>query len=219
MKTYFNKSNPNLVFYVSGKVRKANAGGKGIQEYWTGTLKDISANPDTATSNYQVRTSAFEQFWVEMPTDSVNVNNVMSDKAITPSAAQQIVTPDSGYNGFAKVTVAGDADLVAENIKAGVVIFGVTGSYPRTGTDILTATVEEQTAALTIDAVAHTIVGTVGSATVLTALAFTFTLSGGATANKVSGADVDFTNPVTVTVTAEDGTTQAWTVTITKAGA
>lgn len=53
----------------------------------------------------------------------------LQSKTVTPSANQQIVSPDSGYNGLSDVTINGDTDLVAGNIKNGVNIFGVTGSY------------------------------------------------------------------------------------------
>ena len=50
-------------------------------------------------------------------------------KTVTPSAADQTVSPDSGYQGLSEVTVEGDADLVPGNIKNGVDIFGITGTY------------------------------------------------------------------------------------------
>lgn len=54
-------------------------------------------------------------------------------KSVTPSASQQEITPASGYNGLSKVTVAGDADLIASNIKKDVNIFGVIGTYEGSG--------------------------------------------------------------------------------------
>lgn len=53
---------------------------------------------------------------------------------VTPTTSEQEITPDDGYIGFSKVTVAAvtaaiDENIVAENIKDGVTILGVTGSY------------------------------------------------------------------------------------------
>ena len=50
------------------------------------------------------------------------------EKTITPSALSQEIIPTE--NKFlSKVTVSGDANLTAENVKSGVTIFGVEGSY------------------------------------------------------------------------------------------
>ena len=50
-------------------------------------------------------------------------------KQTTPSATTKTITPDSGYDGLSSVTVNGDSNLTASNIKSGVSIFGVTGTY------------------------------------------------------------------------------------------
>ena len=49
-------------------------------------------------------------------------------KTITPSTASQIAVSSGFYTG-GNVTVAGDSNLVAGNIKSGVSIFGVNGNY------------------------------------------------------------------------------------------
>lgn len=71
-----------------------------------------------------------------LPTQSTTV---MQSKTVTPSNANQTVSPDSGYDGLSSVTVEGDSDLVSGNIKSGVSIFGVTGSLEN-GAEVKVAT-------------------------------------------------------------------------------
>lgn len=54
---------------------------------------------------------------------------VLQEVTVTPTGSEFSKTPDSGYNGFSKVTVAGDSNLKADNIKKGVSIYGVAGSH------------------------------------------------------------------------------------------
>ena len=59
----------------------------------------------------------------------VNVAARLSNpKTVTPSAASQTILPDQGDDGLSQVTVSGDSNLVAGNIKKDVSIFGVTGT-------------------------------------------------------------------------------------------
>jgi len=84
--------------------------------------------------------------------------------------------------------------------------------------NILTFELAEQTAPATIDAGDQTVAIEVEYATDVTELTPTITVSYGASINPESGVAQDFTNPVTYSVTAEDGTTtEEWVVTVTEA--
>lgn len=69
----------------------------------------------------------------------------------------------------------------------------------------------------TINESSHTVDVTLPTGTDVTALEPVITVSTGATVVPASGVSTDFTSPVTYTVTAEDETTQAYTVTVTLA--
>lgn len=59
----------------------------------------------------------------------------LQTKSITPTATEQVITPDSGYDGLSQVTVSGDSNLIADNIKSGVSIFGITGTLAAAASD------------------------------------------------------------------------------------
>lgn len=85
---------------------------------------------------------------------------------------------------------------------------------PETGTDFQTFSLVEQVGEAVIDVSNHTIRVEVAVGTSLTALVPTFTLSAEALSDLASGAAQDFTDPVTYTITAENGLIQAWVVTV-----
>lgn len=49
-------------------------------------------------------------------------------KTVTPSASEQVVSADSEYDALSQVIVNGSSNLVPENIKKDIEIFGVTGT-------------------------------------------------------------------------------------------
>jgi hypothetical protein len=100
------------------------------------------------------------------------------------------VAPDIGY------TESGTADLTATDITSFTFPFQV-------GVSVINATTHTVTAVLQADKDISAITPAIG-------------LSAGATSDPVSGVEDDYTNPVIITVTAEDAITeQEWTVTIT----
>lgn len=66
------------------------------------------------------------------------INN--QNKSVIPSAIDQSIVADVGYTGLGTVTVSGDEDLVANNIKSGVNIFGVVGNVVESNTTTVTVT-------------------------------------------------------------------------------
>lgn len=80
-------------------------------------------------------------------------------KTITPSTASQIAVP-SGYYTGGNVTVAGDSNLLAENIKSGVSIFGVSGNYVGSGGD---TSVEDSVITRTISSYTNDRVTSIGT--------------------------------------------------------
>ena len=70
---------------------------------------------------------------IKNPVSLIGGARNLQDKSVTPTAAGFTVQADNGYDALRSVTVAGDADLVAGNIKKDVVIFGITGTYEGAG--------------------------------------------------------------------------------------
>lgn len=68
---------------------------------------------------------------------TVNVSPVLQDKTVTPTTSQQTITADEGKDGLGTVTVSAvtaaiDENITAGNIKSGVTILGVAGTYDGT---------------------------------------------------------------------------------------
>ena len=73
---------------------------------------------------------------------SLSDDVVLTSITITPTGEEIIEIPRDA-SGFGMVTVTGDRNLIAENIKKGEKIYGVTGTYEAIDTSDATATPED----------------------------------------------------------------------------
>lgn len=135
----------------------------------------------------------------------------------------------TGSSHDSKIFTSGDLDGDGEPDLVGTAYYYFSSEYElsvfrnrRSENDITAFSFAEQVEAATIDADAHTITTSVEGVLDLTDLVATFELSQDATASVAGDAQTsgdtsnDFSDPITYTVTAEDGsTTQDWTVTVT----
>lgn len=96
----------------------------------TGSTGITPTGTKTITMNGTHNVSEYEYAQVNV---EANAAPTLQSKSVTPKATAQTVKPDTGYDGLSQVTVNGDSDLVASNIKKGVQIFNVTGTYEGTG--------------------------------------------------------------------------------------
>lgn len=114
-------------------------------------LTNIRAAIRTALQNKGIAAAAahnFSDFAADIAAIATGAN--LQSKSFRPTAAGTTVTPDSEYDGLSQVTVEGDADLVAGNIKSGVNIFGVTGSYAPASVNLQSKSVSPSTSAQTV---------------------------------------------------------------------
>lgn len=69
-----------------------------------------------------------------LPTAVATSSSGTSKLTITPTTAARYLNIPTGYNGTASYyTISGDSNLTAANIRSGVSIFGVTGTYTGSG--------------------------------------------------------------------------------------
>lgn len=128
-------------------IENATLAAKSVMDYL-----NISLGSKTITQNGTYDPGDDNLDGYDSVTVNVSVSPTLQSKNVTPSASQQTVQPDSGYDGLSAVIVAGDVDLVAGNIKKNVEIFGVTGSYEGSAHPNLQAKTVTQNGTVTADA-------------------------------------------------------------------
>lgn len=87
----------------------------------------LEAETVTPTTSQQVLTPSEGKMGFSEVT--VNAAPLETPATVTPGASNITIAPSGNNIGLAQVVVAGDADLIAANIKKDIVIFGVTGTY------------------------------------------------------------------------------------------
>ena len=88
----------------------------------------------TAPAGYYERDASASVLTMTLPTSVSTTSSGVSKLTIMPTISNRYINIPAGYNSTASYyTINGDANLLADNIKSGVSIFGVTGSYVASG--------------------------------------------------------------------------------------
>lgn len=56
-----------------------------------------------------------------------DVKITLEDRTVIPTAAEQVIEHGKGFDGLGVITVVGDENFLAKNIKLGVTIWGIEG--------------------------------------------------------------------------------------------
>ncbi len=143
---------------------------------------------------------------------STHVDSLVPVITAAPGATTVPATGDTvDFTNPVPVTVTAEDGLATRVWTVTVTV----AAAPSSDAGIITFGIDGQTGEAVIDTVNHTVSVEMPFGTDVTALAPTLEVSAGATVVPASGEPQDFSNPVTYTVTAEDGTTTVeWTVTV-----
>ncbi|MHC1702392.1 MAG: chitobiase/beta-hexosaminidase C-terminal domain-containing protein [Tenuifilaceae bacterium] len=183
---------------------------------WVITLTNASTAATVTSSTYTVDGTGFTITSVPYATTLATFKS-----NITPAANATFEVYQSDGTTVATDLATGYKLICTAQDGVTKITYTITVTPAKTGKDILTFSLPGQTGAATI--ADPNISVEVSNTADVTALIATYTLSDAASVKvgattQVSGTTPnDFTNPVTYVVTAEDGSTKNWTVTVTKA--
>lgn len=116
----------------------------GLSKVTVNAMPSGSLNSPTISSSGLVTASVGTSGYLASGTNKTLQLTTQASKTVTPSTSNQTAVASGRYTTGA-VTVKGDSNLVASNIKSGVSIFGVSGTYVGSGSyKIYSGTVEGQ---------------------------------------------------------------------------
>ncbi len=214
---------------------EASAGTDPESSEWIVMPKDFTDNLGYPTPNASDNTT-IEAFELRDTTGNLVSTTVTIDSAAATVTAEVIYSAGAMVDSLVPmITVAdeGTATIDGDTVDfSNPVTFTVTAAdglttrkwtvtvkvagAPSTAADITSFSIEGSSGDAVIDADNHTITVEMPYGTDVTALVPVFEVSAGATADPASGTTLDFTDPVAINVTAEDGSTLVkWTVTVT----
>ena len=104
----------------------------GLSEVTVSAMPSGSLNSPTISSSGLVTAQVGTGGYLASGTNKTLQLTTQASKTVTPSTSNQTAVASGRYTTGA-VTVKGDSNLVASNIKSGVSIFGVSGTYVGSG--------------------------------------------------------------------------------------
>lgn len=225
--TVINNNNDDVTWELQTLGEYANTGNYSYEIYTDdndGVNDDYLISPQiTLTGNEVLRfysrvRSEYEpnDFEILLSTTGMNVNDFT--EVLMPNTSFDNISYELNYVDLTQYT---GTVYIAFHVKPqsldGWYIFidDIAVCVPSSEKDILTFTLADQTGPAVIDNANHTIAIEVALSVNRNSLVPTITTSEYSTINPLSNVAKDFTNPVNYTVTAENATTQVWTVTVT----
>ncbi|MDW3195765.1 MAG: BspA family leucine-rich repeat surface protein [Cytophagales bacterium] len=190
-------------------------------QVWTVTVKEAPSLATDITSFVMAEQTGEASINTEGHTVNIEVASGTDVKVLTPiiglSEGASISPASDATQDFSNAVTYTVTAEDGNTTQVWVVTVTVAPDSRSSASDIVAFVLTEQTGAATIDVGAHSVNIEVAYGTDLTTLTPTIEVSAGASISPASEMLQDFSTVVTYTVTAENETTQEWTVTVTEA--